>query len=207
MSDAIPLPARPNLGHYKKQAKDLLKACKSADPAAIRAWVTRWVESWADQWAERQAQLRGVSVTPELRAQSSGEVERIEKHLRSDNIAQLSDAHFFLARAHGFEGWPKFAKHIEALQRAASPDAKFEAAVDAIVSGDVATLEGLLKENRELIHQRSSREHRSTLLHYVSANGIEDFRQPRPRRRSAAPSRRKSSSRTVPPPKQSREMW
>ena len=32
----------------------------------------------------------------------------------------------------------------------------------------------------ELIRQRSSREHRSTLLHYVSANGIEDFRQRTP---------------------------
>jgi ankyrin repeat protein len=31
-----------------------------------------------------------------------------------------------------------------------------------------------------LIKQRSTREHRSTLLHYVSANGIEDFRQKTP---------------------------
>ena len=31
-----------------------------------------------------------------------------------------------------------------------------------------------------MIRQRSSREHRSTLLHYVSANGIEDFRQRTP---------------------------
>src|SRR5205085_161745 len=57
----------------------------------------------------------------------------------------------------------------------------FEAAVDAIVSGDRATLEKLLGENPVLVRARSTREHRSTLLHYVSANGVEDFRQKTPK--------------------------
>jgi hypothetical protein len=29
MSDALPLPPRPNLEQYKKRAKDLVKICKS----------------------------------------------------------------------------------------------------------------------------------------------------------------------------------
>ena len=58
---------------------------------------------------------------------------------------------------------------------------QFEAAVDAIVSGDLATLKKLLSENPELVRARSTREHRSTLLHYVSANGVEDFRQKTPK--------------------------
>ncbi len=53
----------------------------------------------------------------------------------------LADAQFFVARGHGVAGWPKFAKHLEALARASSPVSKFEAAVDAIVSGDAARLE------------------------------------------------------------------
>jgi ankyrin repeat protein len=53
--------------------------------------------------------------------------------------------------------------------------------VDAIVSGDSATLENLLSENSGLVRARSTREHRSTLLHYVSANGIEGFRQKTPK--------------------------
>jgi ankyrin repeat protein len=53
-------------------------------------------------------------------------------------------------------------------------------AVDAIVSGDAATLSKLLRKNPELARTRSTREHRSTLLHYVSANGVEDFRQKTP---------------------------
>jgi hypothetical protein len=65
--------------------------------------------------------------------------------------------------------------------RAGSPVSKFESAVDAIVGGDAATLERLLLENPELVRARSTREHRSTLLHYVSANGVEDFRQRTPK--------------------------
>ncbi|MGZ5443734.1 MAG: ankyrin repeat domain-containing protein [Thermoanaerobaculia bacterium] len=154
MSDAIPLPPHPHLDHYRKQAKDLLKACRSN---AVRAWATRWVQGL-----------------------SAREVERIAQHAQEAKIARLADAQFFLARAHGFESWPKFAKHIEALRNAESADAKFEAAAEAIVSGDVATLRRLLHEDSSLIHRRSTRTHRSTLLHYVSANGIEDFRQKTP---------------------------
>jgi len=39
MSDALPLPPRPNLEQYKKLAKDLQHACKPGDPGAIRDWA------------------------------------------------------------------------------------------------------------------------------------------------------------------------
>lgn len=58
--------------------------------------------------------------------------------------------------------------------------AQFEAAVDAVIAGDVATLESLLRANPQLVRARSTRKHRSTLLHYVSANGVEDYRQKTP---------------------------
>ena len=82
---------------------------------------------------------------------------------------------------HGFESWPKFAKHIEALTRAGSPISKFESAVEAIITGDVTTLEQLLREDPELIRARSTREHAATLLHYVAANGVENYRQKTPK--------------------------
>jgi hypothetical protein len=53
----------------------------------------------------------------------------------------------------------------------------FEAAVDAIVHGDIATLMRLLREQPMLIRARSEREHHAMLLHYVSANGVEGYRQ------------------------------
>jgi ankyrin repeat protein len=151
MSDALPLPSHPHLGYYKKLAKDLVKACD--DPAALHAWAMRFAPD---------------------------QIERVEKHIRSAKIGKLADAQFLIARAHGFASWPKFARHVDALQHAGSADSKFEQAADAIVAGDIATVRRLLDESPELIRQRSSREHRSTLLHYVSANGIEDFRQRTP---------------------------
>ncbi len=154
MSDAVPLPRHPHLGYYKKLAKDLLAAIADDDPAALREWVKRF--ALAD------------------------EIERVESHIRSANIGKLAGAQFFIARAHGFASWPKFARHVEEMQHDGSADAQFEAAADAIVSGDIATLQRLLDERPELIRQRSSRDHRSALLHYVSANGIEDFRQRTP---------------------------
>ncbi len=57
---------------------------------------------------------------------------------------------------------------------------EFERAVDAIITGDATTLAALLRENPALIRERSTRSHRSTLLHYVSANGVEDELQKTP---------------------------
>jgi ankyrin repeat protein/GNAT superfamily N-acetyltransferase len=57
---------------------------------------------------------------------------------------------------------------------------RFEAAVDLVIAGDESALEALLRQDPELIRTRSSRKHRATLLHYVAANGVEDFRQKTP---------------------------
>src|SRR6476469_9631193 len=106
MSDALPLPTRPNLEQYKKLAKDFQLACKSSDPDALRAWATRWLE--------RLARLRGVELTAELRRRINYDAERIAnrwaKFQRTNERARrctLADAQFFLARAHGFSGWPQ----------------------------------------------------------------------------------------------------
>ena len=180
MSDALPLPPRPNLEQYKKLAKDFQDACKSSDPGAVR--------DWAAHWAEKITRLTGLEITPEVRRQIDGEAERIEQRWQkfkktNERAARctLADAQFFVARGHGFANWPKFAKHVEALGRVNSRVSTFESAVDAIVSGDAATLARLLREHPELVRERSTREHRSTLLHYVSANGVEDFRQKTPK--------------------------
>jgi ankyrin repeat protein len=87
-----------------------------------------------------------------------------------------------VARAHGFKSWPRFARHVEALTRANSPLSQFESAVEAVITGDVATLDRLLRANRAaLIRARSPREHQATLLQYVAANGVEGFRQKTPK--------------------------
>jgi hypothetical protein len=66
------------------------------------------------------------------------------------------------------------------MTRASTPVSRFEAAVDAVVGGDLAALERHLRRDPGLIRARSTRSHRATLLHYVSANGVEDYRQSTP---------------------------
>src|SRR5262245_10004531 len=139
MSDALPLPPRPNLAHYKKLAKDLQDACRSGNPDALRDRARRW--------AETLARLQGHKITPEIRQRIGYAAEQIERRWRKllkteDRVARcrLADAQLFVARGHGFASWPKFARHVEALARANSPVSQFEAAADAIAQGDRATL-------------------------------------------------------------------
>jgi ankyrin repeat protein len=91
------------------------------------------------------------------------------------------DARAIIAREHRFDSWDQFAAVVEALRDRSSPVAQFEAAVDAVVTGDEATLERCIQANPDLIRVRSTRQHHSTLLHYVGANGVEGFRQRTPK--------------------------
>jgi len=172
--DALPLPPQPNIERYKKIAKELIKACKSGEPAAIRGWAKEWIESLSE--------LSGLAITPELPVRMQSWIEEVaefaqRKLLDGDKKCALTDAQFVIARSHGFESWPKFTQHVNAL----ASEARFEAAADAIVSGDIGTLQRLLREEPVLIHARSRRQHGATLLHYVSANGVEGYRQKTPR--------------------------
>jgi len=153
--DVLPLPARPNLEQYKKQAKDLVKGCRTGAIDAFHAWAARWPDH-------------------------AEEIERFARETLTSRDCALTAAQFVIARLHGFESWPKFSAHLDGLARATSPVSHFESAADAIVAGDEATLRRLLREHPELIRARSTREHRSTLLHYSAANGVENYRQKTP---------------------------
>jgi ankyrin repeat protein len=88
------LPARPSLEQYKKQAKELVKVFKafrtsaSDDPGAMQR----------------------------IKRHHPGLGKLSEAKLRDAKFA-LADAQLVIAREHGFESWPKFAKQIEALTR------------------------------------------------------------------------------------------
>jgi hypothetical protein len=177
--DVLPLPARPSLEQYKKRAKDLVKACKAGDPNAIRVWAAAWIDALVAAQKEAHGSKHADAIAHQVE-----QVEQFARAKMTGDRAQptcvLADAQFVIARAHGFKSWPRFSEHLESLARAASPISAFETAADAIVAGDVATLERVLRENPVLIRARSTREHRATLLHYVSANGVENYRQRTP---------------------------
>lgn len=90
------------------------------------------------------------------------------------------DARSIIAQNHSFENWSRFASYAAALTDGQSAVARFERAVDAITAGDARTLQSLLRDDPNLIHARSMRQHHATLLHYLGANGVEGFRQRTP---------------------------
>lgn len=80
------LPARPNLEQYKKQAKDLVK-------------------EFADNPTETQSLARIRRHHPRFQKLTEAEIQKTR--------ISLTDAQLVIAREHGFESWPKFARHIE----------------------------------------------------------------------------------------------
>jgi hypothetical protein len=152
--DSKELPARPSLEQYKKRAKDLLKSAESGDREALQLTLQR-IKRDHPQFG-RLVELQDAKLT-------------------------LADAQLVIAREYGFESWPNFAQHIEGLTRQNSPVSKFESAVDAIVAGDLAKLDQLLRENPGLVRERSTFLHHATLLNYVGANGVENYRQKTPK--------------------------
>lgn len=174
MQDVLPLPARPDVEQYRRRAKELTKACASGERGALHEWAQRWVTDLARLAAPADAGAFG-----DIAHHAAQLTEFAHVRLTRAGCA-LSEAQFIIARAHGFLSWPKLMRHLEELSARASGTAAFEAAVEAIVAGDIATLERLLHADPKLVQARSTREHRSTLLHFVAANGVENYRQKTP---------------------------
>ena len=84
----------------------------------------------------------------------------------------LPRARAAVAREHGFAGWD-----AAMVYRDEPVDPRFEAAVEALVSGELDALRTLLDTDPALVTARSPFGHHATLVHYVAANGIELSRQ------------------------------
>jgi len=164
--DIKPTPISSELEQYQKLALDLVEAYRSGDSEALKR-----VEVYSGRkltWAE-------------LRAAVNQRLVKVPESGDSTVDISLPDAQLLVARRQGFESWQRLAAHIESINQPGSLVSKFESAVDAVVAGDVVTLKRLLRENSQLVRARSTLVHQSTLLHYVSANGVEDFRQKTPK--------------------------
>lgn len=177
--DTLPLPPRPDLDQYRKRAKSLAAAANSRDPDAVRRWASDWLQSLT--------RLLGVEITPFVQHSFDRAVEDLHKEVASrvakahgeGSTFALADAQHLIARAHSYDTWADFAREIEGL-RNDSATSDFERAADAVVEGNLAVLDELLAKHPALIRERSARKHHATLLHYVAANGVEDFRQKTP---------------------------
>jgi hypothetical protein len=150
MSGAAPLSYRATLEEYQQQAQALFEALQSQDQAA----------EWRFKW--EHPRFRGKSID-DVRAAT----------------LDVADAQLVVAREYGFDQWADMAEFAEAVRRD-GPVARFEAAVEAVVAGDVQSLRSILAEHPKLVRGRSTRRHHATLLHYVAANGVENERQKTP---------------------------
>lgn len=115
----------------------------------------------------------------------------LPKPLSEDDIrgAALTDddARLALARMYGFRDWGALEVLVNAVQIADSPVREFEQAVNAVITGNTALLREMLTTNPDLVRARSTRitcndpqTHQATLLHYLGANGVENYRQKSP---------------------------
>ena len=124
--DTKPLPARPSLEQYKKQAKELLKACRAEDVETIR-------------------RVQRNHPRFEKLSESRFEVSKFA----------LADAQLVIAREHGFESWPKFLRRIEVIKSeaaaVANPVAAFIEA--AIWHGTLDAADAILAAHPEIAQQ------------------------------------------------------
>ena len=97
MSDALPLPPRPNLEQYKKLAKDFKQACRSRRP---------WFNPRLGRALGGNLHLQERALTPEARREIGWDTERVERQWHSiqqshERTARCTLAHaqFFLAGA------------------------------------------------------------------------------------------------------------
>jgi hypothetical protein len=82
-----------------------------------------------------------------------------------------SDFRLAVARQRGY------ADIDEVVPDSVTASAPFEAAVDAMLGGDIDRFTALLDDDPELARLPSHWPHRATLLHYATANGVETYRQ------------------------------
>ena len=162
-----PLAFNAPLEQYIAQADALFAGWNSSNAGAVRVFRNRHPKFLDDKipWLERHMTDAEVRATP---------IDR-------------DDARLALARWYEFQDWQRLAEYVASVQQP-GPTARFERAVEAVIDGDVATLKQVLAEDPGMVRARSTRVnhfdppmHRSTLLHYVAANGVEGYRQRSPK--------------------------
>jgi ankyrin repeat protein len=160
------LPFDAPIAEYAAQADRLLEGWRAGDESAIRVFRSKH-PTFLDEaipWLERNlsdAEARAVPI-------------------------DAADARLAVARGYDFRDWSSLENYATSVQRP-GPIARFERAVEAVIDGDAATLNALLRADLELVRARSTRltcfdppRHRATLLHYLAANGVEGYRQRSP---------------------------
>jgi hypothetical protein len=110
---------------------------------------------------------------PRLRRLGAGE--------ENPNPVTLADIQLSMADWYYHESWPHLEEWADEASSPGSRVSSFEAAADALLSGNASTLSALLRLYPSLVRLRSMRRHHATLLHYIAANGVEYYREEYPK--------------------------
>lgn len=144
------LPFDATLELYHQQAEALFAALQAGDEAV--QWRFKWMH-------------------PRFRGKHVSEV-------KSASLT-LEDAKLLIAREYYFDDWDALAAFTQSVQHDGEVK-RFEQAVEAVIAGDADSLRSMLQNHPELVKARSVRNHHATLLHYIGANGVENYRQKTP---------------------------
>lgn len=155
------------LAAYEQQAEALWNAYRAQNARAIKLFhenLPRFLDTQV-KWLPRNLE--------------ENEIERA--------LLTLDDARLALARTYSFQDWNSLTALVNAVADNNSAVHEFEHAVEAVITGDLSTLQKMLQTNPALVHARSTRVtchdpavHAATLLHYTGANGVEGYRQKSP---------------------------
>lgn len=161
------LSLRSPLSAYEEQAQILLAGHRAADSAAIALFHRKHPRFLDEKIKWRPKFIPDSAIR--------------------DTALSLEDARLAIASYYDFVDWASLAAYVEAASQE-GPFFEFESAVEAVVNGDLAMLEDALRRDPAVVRARSGRfcsfdppvMHRGTLLHYVAANGVEQYRQKTP---------------------------
>ena len=152
MNDLGSLPFRATVADYQRHAEALFAALQAGDESA----------GWRFKWEH-----------PRFKGKTIVDVNAAKAELT------LADARTVIAQMYSFDTWDDLVAFTNEVAGDGAVT-RFETAVDAVVDGDVATLQAMLRDDPSLVRARSTRRHHCTLLHYLGANGVEGERQKTP---------------------------
>ena len=151
-----------NLEQLRKQAKELARAARAGEPAALarlgdlppRLASAQLVLAREQGYGSWPALVHEVAEQP-----FHTDLEYYEGRaygIATVNGASLADARRDLAQRHGLASWAELTRRVQALASGEEPPTPFMLAYRAVEDGDLERLRAQLDEHPELVRQRGT---------------------------------------------------
>ncbi len=135
-------------------------------PLPLRDWLTTQVDTLLESHEQGDSAAAFVIWLSYMPAQRPAPDKILSTELRREEAERI------VADTYRFDSWDAVAAVGDRPL-----DPRFEQAVEAIIHGCGEELQRLLEAQPSLVQARSAYGHGAALLHYVSANGVENHRQ------------------------------